>query len=451
MERILIANRGEIACRIIRTVQQLGKTAIAVYSEADADAPHRQLADIAVAIGPAAPQQSYLNIDALLAAAETSGAEAIHPGYGFVSENISFAGRCEEAGIVFIGPSPDTMAAVGDKATARHIAQQAGVSVIPGSGTEPLTFEQARQVAEQIGYPVLLKAAGGGGGIGMQVVVHPDALERAFKSAQNRARSAFANPTLYIEKFIRNPRHIEVQVLGDHYGNLVHLYERECSIQRRHQKVIEEAPAPLLERPGHEALRKRMTQAALDIAAAVQYAGAGTVEFLVDEERGFYFIEMNARLQVEHTVTEAITGVDLVAEQIRIAEGEPLGLRQEEIHCRGAALECRIYAENPDKNFLPSPGQIHTLHLPSGDGIRVDSGVIAGYQVTPYYDPLLAKVITHGDTRAEAIERMRQAMAVSVVEGVTNNIRLHQRILDNAHFQQGDLDTDFLFSKLEPQ
>jgi acetyl-CoA carboxylase biotin carboxylase subunit len=451
MERILIANRGEIACRIIRTVQQLGKTAIAVYSAADADAPHRHLADEAVAIGPAAPQQSYLDIDALLRVARDSSAEGIHPGYGFVSENIVFARRCEAAGIVFIGPSPDTMAAVGDKATARHIARQAGVPVIPGSGTEPLTLAQARQVAEEIGYPVLLKAAGGGGGIGMQVVIHPDALERAYHTAQNRARSAFANPTLYIEKFIRNPRHIEVQVLGDRYGNLVHLYERECSIQRRHQKVIEEAPAPLFDRPGYSALCERMSQAALNIAAAVQYVSAGTVEFLVDEAQGFYFIEMNARLQVEHTVTEAITGIDLVAEQIRIAEGAPLAWRQTDIKRHGAALECRIYAENPDKNFLPSPGQIQTFHLPAGNGIRVDSGVVAGYQVTPYYDPMLAKVITHGETRADAIARMRQALAASVVEGVTNNIRLHQRIMENPSFQQGDLDTDFLFSKLAPQ
>lgn len=451
MERILVANRGEIACRIIRTIQQLGKTAIAVYSEADVDAPHRRLADAAVAIGPAAPQQSYLQTDTLLEAAKTSGAEGIHPGYGFVAENISFARRCEAAGMVFIGPSPDAMAAVGDKATARHIAQQAGVPVIPGSGKEPITLAQARQVAEQVGYPVLLKAAGGGGGIGMQVVIHPDALQRAFNTAQNRARSAFANPALYIEKFIRNPRHIEVQVLGDRYGNLVHLYERECSIQRRHQKVIEEAPAPLLEQPGYAALRTRLTQAALHLAAAVQYASAGTVEFLVDDEGGFYFIEMNARLQVEHTVTEAITGIDLVAAQIRIAEGEPLAWRQADIKRHGAALECRIYAENPDKNFLPSPGRIQTLHLPLGEGIRVDSGVVAGYQVTPYYDPMLAKVIAHGNTRADAIALMRQALSAIVVDGVTTNIRLHQRILENTHFRQGDLDTDFLFSKLGPQ
>jgi acetyl-CoA carboxylase biotin carboxylase subunit len=451
MERILVANRGEIACRIIRTIQQLGKTAIAVYSEADVDAPHRRLADMAVAIGPSAPQQSYLHMDALLEAAQTSGAEGIHPGYGFLAENTSFARSCESAGMVFIGPSPDAMAAVGDKATARHIARQAGVPVIPGSGTESLTVEQARQIAERIGYPVLLKAAGGGGGIGMQVVIHPDALERAFNMAQNRAQSAFANPALYIEKFIRNPRHIEVQVLGDRYGNLVHLYERECSIQRRHQKVLEEAPAPLLEQPGHAELRTRMLQAALNLAAAVRYASAGTVEFLVDDEQGFYFIEMNARLQVEHTVTEAITGIDLVAEQIRIAEGEPLAWRQADIKCSGAALECRIYAENPDKNFLPSPGRIQNLQLPLGDGIRVDSGITAGYQVTPYYDPMLVKVITHGNTRADAIALMRQALAATVVEGVANNIRLHQRILENPHFHQGNLDTDFLFSKLEAQ
>ncbi len=451
MDRILIANRGEIACRIIRTVQQLGKTALAVYSEADANAAHRQLADAAFPIGPAAPQQSYLNMDALLEAARAGAADAIHPGYGFLAENVIFAGRCKDAGIVFIGPSPTAMAAMGDKATARHIAEQAGAPVIPGSGAEPLDLEQARQVATDIGYPVLLKAAGGGGGIGMQVVVDPEALERAFTTARNRAQAAFANPALYIEKFVTNPRHIEIQVLGDTHGNLLHLYERECSIQRRHQKIIEEAPSPLLGHPAHHQLRARMTQAALNIAAAVQYTSAGTVEFLVDEAQGFYFIEMNARLQVEHPVTEMITGIDLVAEQIRIAAGAPLAFRQEDIEPRGAAIECRIYAENPDKNFLPSPGQLQAFQLPTGAGIRVDSGVVAGDKITPYYDPMLAKIIAHGDTRCAAVALMRQALAESVVEGVANNISLHQRIMQNAYFLKGNIDTDFLFSKLEPQ
>ncbi len=450
MERILIANRGEIASRIIRTVQQLGKTAIAVYAEADAEAPHCRLADAAFAIGPSPPQQSYLNIDALIDAATASGAEGIHPGYGFLAENVTFARRCQEAGLVFIGPSPESMAAMGDKATARHIAQEVGVAVIPGSDSSPLDLDQARQVAADIGYPVLLKAAGGGGGIGMQVVTAPEGLERAFNSAQNRARSAFGNPTLYVEKFLRNPRHIEVQVLGDTHGNLVHLYERECSIQRRHQKVIEEAPSPLLASPQHAPLRTRITQAALSVAAAVQYTNAGTVEFLLDEDQGFYFIEMNTRLQVEHTVTEMITGVDLVAEQLRIAEGAPIAWDQQDITPRGAAIECRIYAENPAKNFLPSPGQIQALHLPTGAGIRVDSGVTAGSQVTPYYDPMLAKIITHAATRPEAIALMRQALTECVIEGVTTNIALHQHIMDNEHFQDGNLDTDFLFTKLYP-
>jgi acetyl-CoA carboxylase biotin carboxylase subunit len=450
MERILIANRGEIACRIIRTIQQLGKQAVAVYSEADAEAPHRHLADVAFAIGPSAPQHSYLNIDAILDAAAFSGADGIHPGYGFLAENVTFARRCDEAGLVFIGPSPESMEIMGDKATARQTAQNAGVPVIPGSGSTPLDPESARRIAEEIGYPVLLKAVGGGGGIGMQAVTSPEGLDRAFTSAQNRARAAFGNPALYIEKFLSTCRHIEVQVFGDTHGNLVHLYERECSIQRRHQKVLEETPSPLLTRPEHAALRGRITQAALAVAAAVQYTNAGTVEFLVDDEQGFYFIEMNARLQVEHTVTEMVTGFDLVAEQIRVAEGAALSWQQPDIVLHGAAIECRIYAENPAKNFLPSPGQITALQLPTGPGVRIDSGMQEGSQITPYYDPLLAKVITHGASRDKAIIRMRQVLVDLVIEGVTSNIPLHRHIMDNAHFRAGALDTDFLFSKFQP-
>jgi acetyl-CoA carboxylase biotin carboxylase subunit len=451
MERILIANRGEIACRIIRTVQQLGKQAIAVYAEADADALHCQLADTAVAIGPASPQQSYLNIDAILQAATMSGAEGIHPGYGFLAENAAFARRCQQAGLVFIGPTPEAMEAMGDKARARQIARAVGVPVIPGSGTAPLELASARQYAEAIGYPVLLKAAGGGGGIGMQVVTTPEGLAKAFTTAQNRARAAFGNPTLYLEKFLMAPRHIEVQVLGDMHGTLVHLYERECSIQRRHQKVVEEAPAPLLTWPDHSALRACLTQAALAVAAAVQYTNAGTVEFLVDEALDWYFIEMNTRLQVEHPVTECVTGVDLVAEQIRLAEGAPLAWCQEDLVLQGAALECRIYAENPARNFLPSPGQITTVHFPTGTGVRIDSGITAGSRVTPYYDPLLAKVITSGENRMQAITRMRQTLTALVIDGIVSNIALHQHIMDNAYFQAGDLTTDFLSSKLSSQ
>lgn len=451
MDRILIANRGEIACRIIRSLHQLGKQAIAVYSEADADAPHRHLADEAYLIGPPPALQSYLNMDAILHAAALSQAQGIHPGYGFLAENATFATRCYEAGLVFIGPSAATMTAMGDKAAARQTAQAAGVPVVPGSGHQPLDLADASDIAAAIGYPVLLKAAEGGGGIGMQVVTNPEGLDKAFTSAQNRARAAFGRPALYLEKFLANPRHIEVQVCGDRHGNLVHLYERECSIQRRHQKVLEEAPSPFLSRPGNTGLRERMIHAALAVAAAVQYINAGTVEFLVDAEHGFYFIEMNTRLQVEHTVTEMVTGVDVVAEQIRIAAGEELSWRQADLSLHGAAIECRIYAENPAKNFLPSPGQITALKLPSGPGLRIDSGIEAGMLVTPYYDPLLAKVITHGVNRDQAIARMRQALTELTLEGPRNNISLQQQIMDNTHFQAGDVDTDFLFNTLNPQ
>ena len=444
MDRILIANRGEIACRIIRSVQQLGKHAIAVYSEADADAPHRHLADEAHCIGPAPAPQSYLNAEAILHAAACSYADGLPPGYGFLAENADFAARCHDAGVTFIGPTPEAMRMMGDKARARHIAQEAGVPVIPGSTHDALDPASAHDIAETIGYPVLLKAAGGGGGIGMQVVVEPSGLDKAFANAQNRAKSAFGNPVLYLEKFLTAPRHIEVQILGDTHGNLVHLYERECSIQRRHQKIVEEAPAVFLAQPQHAALRQRMTQAALAIAKAVQYTNAGTVEFLVDEAHGFYFIEMNTRLQVEHTVTEMVTGVDLVTEQIRIAEGAELSWRQEDLKVNGAAVECRICAEDPAKNFLPAPGQITTMHLPTGAGLRIDSGIQAGTQVTPYYDSLLAKVITHGPTRHEAITRMQHALATLTLDGLTTNIALHQQLMQHPQFHAGAIDTTFL-------
>jgi acetyl-CoA carboxylase biotin carboxylase subunit len=448
MQRILIANRGEIACRVIRTVQQLGKQAIAVYSEADTDAPHCRLADSALPIGPPPPRQSYRNIAAILQAAASSGADAIHPGYGFLAEHAAFARRCREAGLTFIGPSPEAMEMMGDKARARQIAQAAGVPVLPGSGATPLQLESAQQLAARLGYPVLLKAAGGGGGIGMQVVTSPEGLAKAFMTAQSRAQAAFGNPALYLEKFLTAPRHIEVQVLGDTHGHLVHLYARECSLQRRHQKVLEEAPAPLCSRPQDATLRTRLTQAALAVAAAVGYTNAGTVEFLVDAMQHFYFIEMNTRLQVEHPVTEMITGIDLVAEQIRLAEGAPLSWRQQDLPIRGAALECRLYAENPARNFLPSPGQITALRLPSGPGVRIDSGVTVGSRVTPYYDPLLAKIITHGSNREQAVARMQQALAECVVEGVVTNLPLHRQILGSARFQNGMLDTHFLLSHL---
>lgn len=444
MDRILIANRGEIACRIIRSIQQLGKTAIAVYSEADAEAPHRHLADEAYPIGPAPAPQSYLNMDAILQAAADSQAEGLHPGYGFLSENARFVTRCHEAGLTFIGPSPHAMHVMGDKAAARQLAQSVDVPVIPGSGSEPLELEQARMLAESLGYSVLLKAAGGGGGIGMQVAISPNDLDQAFTTAQQRAQSAFGRPVLYLEKFLDAPRHIEVQILGDTHGNYVHLYERECSIQRRHQKIIEEAPLFYLAAPHRQGLRDRMTQAALKVAAAVAYTNVGTIEFLVDADDQFYFIEMNTRLQVEHTVTEMITGTDLVAEQIRIAEGATLSWHQADITPSGTAIECRIYAENPAKNFLPSPGQITALEFPAGPGLRIDSGIAPGLNITPYYDPMLAKITTHGSDRDKAISRMRQALSDLTLEGLHTNVSLHQQIMDHADFQAGHVATDFL-------
>lgn len=451
MDRILIANRGEIACRIIRSVQQLGKHAIAVYSDADADAPHRHLANEAHGIGSAPAPHSYLNQEAILQAAAQSNADGIHPGYGFLAENADFASRCHDAGLIFIGPSPEAMRRMGDKARARHIAHEAGVPVIPGSDGQALEAACTHDIAKAIGYPVLLKAAGGGGGIGMHVVTDPAGLDKAFISAQNRARSAFGNPALYMEKFLCAPRHIEVQVLGDTHGNLVHLYERECSIQRRHQKIVEEAPSVFLAQPTHAALRGRIHRAALAIARAAQYTNAGTVEFLVDDVGGFYFIEMNTRLQVEHTVTETVVGVDLVAEQIRIAEGATLSWRQDELTLRGVAIECRICAEDPAKNFFPSPGRITALHLPTGPGLRVDSGVQAGTHITPYYDSLVAKLIAHGPSRDEAITRMQRALAAFTLEGPTTNIAVHQQLMANANFRAGDFDTTLLTRVLTQQ
>lgn len=451
MDRILIANRGEIACRVIRSVQQLGKQAIAVYSEADADAPHRHLADDAYCIGPAPAPQSYLNPEAILQVAATSHAEAIHPGYGFLSENAAFATQCQAAGLTFIGPSPEAMQTMGDKAVARQLAQKVGVPVIPGSSSDALDLDAARHQAAEIGYPILLKAASGGGGIGMQTVADPEALDKAFTTAQNRAKSAFGRGDLYLEKFLTSPRHIEVQVLGDTHGNLIHLYERECSVQRRHQKVMEEAPSFHLASDSQATLRDQITEAALAVAAAVNYTNAGTVEFLVDETDHFYFIEMNTRLQVEHTVTEMILDIDLVAEQIRIAAGQPLSWHQADLKPHGAALECRVYAENPAKNFFPSPGQISALRLPSAPGIRIDHGLADEAQITPYYDPLLAKIVAHGATRDEAIARMRAALAATTIEGLHTNIQLHQQILDNAQFQAGQVDTGFLMQLLDSQ
>ncbi len=442
-DKILIANRGEIALRILRACRELGIKTVAVHSEADRDLMHVRLADESVCIGPPPSTESYLNIPAIISAAEVTDAVAIHPGYGFLSENADFAERVEESGFVFIGPSPATIRMMGDKVAAIEAMKQAGVPCVPGSGG-PLGNDDNEnlRIAREIGYPVIIKAAGGGGGRGMRVVHSEAALLGAISLTRSEAAAAFGNDTVYMEKFLENPRHVEFQVLADEHGNAIHLGERDCSMQRRHQKVIEEAPAPGITMEQRSRIGERCAQACRDIG----YRGAGTFEFLY-EDGEFYFIEMNTRVQVEHPVTEMITGVDIVREQIRIAAGEPLAYRQEDITWRGHAVECRINAEDPE-TFLPSPGRIETLHVPGGPGIRVDSHIYAGYTVPPYYDSMIGKLIAHGDTRASALARMRTALSEAVIEGIRTNIPLHQRLLADANFQAGGTNIHYLEKKL---
>ena len=439
LQSVLIANRGEIARRVIRACRALGVRSVAVYSEADAGWPHVADADEAALIGPAPARESYLDVDRILAAAREHRVEAVHPGYGFLSENWRFAKACEEAGLVFIGPAWRVIQAMGDKIDARARMARAGVPVVPGSEAAVDSVESAQAAAARVGYPVILKASGGGGGIGMVRVPEPGALGNAFAAAQRRAQAAFGSSALFVERYLERARHVEVQVFGDGHGNLVHVHERECSIQRRHQKLIEESPAPALS----AALKGRLTAAAVTGARAVGYVNAGTMEFIVQDDEA-YFLEMNTRLQVEHPVTEEVTGLDLVAAQLRVASGEPLPWRQEEIPQRGASIECRIYAEDPAKGFLPSPGPIRRLELPAGPGIRVECGVAEGVQVSVHYDPLLAKLVTRGDTRAEAIERMSAALAGFVVDGVRTVIPFHQRVMESAAFRSGDVHTQML-------
>ena len=439
--KVLIANRGEIACRVAAVLRQKGIRSVAVYSEADADAPHRYAADEAVAIGPPPVAESYLDQHAVLQAALRTDADAIHPGYGLLSENAEFAQRCADAGVVFVGPPASVIDAMGDKARARATAAAAGVPVVPGSDG-PVADSDAAAIAESVGYPVLVKAAAGGGGIGMAVVKKADKLERALASCRDRGRSSFGDDAVYIEKLVEQPRHIEVQVLFDHHGHGVHLFERECTLQRRHQKVIEEAPSPFVTvSPG---LRAGLTSAALAAATAIGYRNAGTVEFIVDPEGHFYFIEMNTRLQVEHPVTEAITGVDLVGWQLDIAAGAPLTLQQADLAIDGAAVECRIYAEDPDRKFLPRPGRIGRFEPPTGPGIRVDAGVGPEQEVTPYYDPMIAKLIAHASDRATALERARGALGAFVIEGLTTNCAFLGDVLAHPDVAAGDFDTGWL-------
>jgi acetyl-CoA carboxylase biotin carboxylase subunit len=438
-DTVLVANRGEIALRIIRACRALGARAVAVYSDADAGAPHVRAADAALPVGPAPAAESYLSIERVVDAARQARVDAVHPGYGFLAENWRFAEACRAAGVVFVGPPPEVIRAMGDKTAARQRMARAGVPVLPGSDGPVAGPEAAGEVAAAIGYPVMLKAAAGGGGIGMALVPGPERLAAAFAATRRRVEAAFGDGQVYVERALERPRHVEVQVLGDEHGTLVHLHERDCSIQRRHQKLVEESPAPGLD----GTLRARLHAAGVQAGEAVGYRNAGTVEFLVEGDR-VYFLEMNTRLQVEHAVTEEIVGQDLVQAQLRIAAGERLGLRQADVTARGAAIECRIYAEDPDRGFLPSPGTITELALPEGTGIRHECGVERGSVVSVHYDPLLAKVIARGRDRDQAIDRLADAVARYRVEGVRTTLPLHRRILASAAFRAGAVHTRFL-------
>src|SRR5271156_588202 len=439
-KKILIANRGEIAVRVIRACRELGISTVAVYSDVDRAALHVRKSDEAYAIGPAPAAESYLRIDKILDVAKRSGAEAIHPGYGFLSENAKFARACADAGVKFIGPSPHSMEMMGSKTRARQEMEKAGVSFVPGTSRGLSSPEEGEEVAERIGYPVMLKAAAGGGGKGMRLVHTRKELRAALESAQSEAQRSFGDSEVYIEKAIVNPRHIEMQVLADEHGNTVWLGERECSIQRRHQKVLEESPSPIVDTD----MRRRMGEVAVKVAEAARYTNAGTIEFLVDQQKNFYFLEMNTRLQVEHPVTELTTGLDLVQLQIRVAAGEKLPFRQPDIVVRGHAIECRIYAEDPEQNFFPCPGKITLLQEPSGPGIRTDSGIYEGWTVPIDYDPLLAKLVGYGTDRQQAIMRLERALSEYFVGGIKTNISLFQRILRDADFRAGKLDTGYL-------
>jgi acetyl-CoA carboxylase biotin carboxylase subunit len=439
-KRVLIANRAEIAVRVIRACRELGIETVAVFSEADREALHVKEADYAYSIGPPPARDSYLAINNILSVARRSGADAIHPGYGFLAENPEFVRRCDDAGIVFIGPSAEAMEQMGDKVAARTLMQKAGVPVVPGSGGTLDTLEEVTEACNRIGFPVMLKAAAGGGGKGMRLVHKAEELQSALRAVRSEAKSSFGDDRMYVEKYVTKPRHVEVQVMADKLGNTVHVFERECSIQRRHQKVIEESPSPAI----NDRIRMEMGRVAVQAAKAVNYVGAGTIEFLVDADRNFYFLEMNTRIQVEHPVTEMITGVDLVKTQIEVAAGKPLPFRQEDLTRRGHAIECRVYAEDPYNNFFPSPGKITFLQPPGGIGIRDDSGVYSGCEVTVHYDPIISKLVAWGSTRDEAIRRMRRALEEYSIHGLVTNLALHRWVLQHPRFLSGDFDTNFI-------
>ncbi len=442
MKKVLIANRGEIALRIIRTAREMGIQSVAIHSECDAAALHVKLADESICVGANRAKDSYLNIVAIMSACDVSGADAVHPGYGFLSEQSHFASTVSECGITFIGPKAESMKKIGAKVSARELVSASGVSVLPGSGVLK-DVEDALHTAKAIGFPVLIKASHGGGGRGMRVVRSEDELKRAFESAQSESKAAFGSGDIFIEKFIEKPRHIEIQILADRYGNAIHLGERECSLQRRHQKIIEEAPSMHV----NEALREKMGKAALAVGAAVNYESLGTCEFLMDEDGSFYFMEMNTRIQVEHPVTEMVTGLDLVKEQFLVAMGEKLRINQGDVKLTGHAIECRINAEDP-YTFMPSPGKIETLIWPGGYGVRVDAGVYQGYSVPPFYDSMLAKVISYGKDRKEATVRMQRALRECIVEGIKTNIPLHQKILAHSDYPNGNVYTKWIEEKL---
>ncbi|AGN37037.1 acetyl-CoA carboxylase biotin carboxylase subunit [Bacillus paralicheniformis] len=441
IKKLLIANRGEIAVRIIRACKELGIDTVAVFSEADREALHVQMADEAFCIGPKLSKDSYLNITNIVSVAKMTGADAIHPGYGFLAENADFAELCEEVNVTFVGPTADAISKMGTKDVARETMQQAGVPIVPGSKGIIEDIEDAVSLARDIGYPVIIKATAGGGGKGIRVARTEEELINGIKITQQEAATAFGNPGVYIEKYIEDFRHVEIQVLADTHGNTIHLGERDCSIQRRLQKLLEETPSPALD----EGIREQMGQAAVKAAEAVKYTGAGTVEFIYDyREQKFYFMEMNTRIQVEHPVTEMVTGVDLIKEQIRVASGEKLALTQDEVTFNGWAIECRINAENPEKNFMPSPGKIEMYLPPGGLGVRVDSAAYPGYSIPPYYDSMIAKVITYGKTREEAVSRMKRALSEFVIEGVHTTIPFHLKLLEHETFVSGEFNTKFL-------
>ena len=443
LNKVLIANRGEIAVRIIRACKEMNIRTVAVYSEADKNSLHTKLADEAVCIGPAPSAKSYLNIKNILEAASLTGSDSIHPGFGFLSENAQFAKMCEESNIKFIGPSYKIIDLMGNKSNAKDLMKSAGVPVVPGSDGSLKNFEEAKKITQEIGFPIMLKASAGGGGKGIRLVEKIEDLEDAYNIVKQEAKVSFNDDEIYMEKFIVNPRHVEIQVLADEFGNVIHLGERDCSVQRRNQKVLEESPSTVLD----EKLREKMGNAAIKAVKASKYSNAGTIEFLVDKDKNFYFMEMNTRIQVEHPVTEWVTGVDIVKEQLRIASGEKLRFKQEDINFNGHSIECRINAENPDKNFMPCPGEIKDLNLPGGNGVRIDTAVYSGYKIPPTYDSMIAKLIVHAENRKEAISKMKRALEECIIDGIDTNIDFLYKILENEDFISGNFDTSFI-SKL---